>query len=147
MFRNFYLLKFSTLPTDTQFTERGVKSPSFLLLGRRGQREKLIGACNFSREILTKYTVIRTSENLARHSSGKVGEEKYNHSNESANQKPTKDQAVQIQRNHDGVDTAVGQKYIKRTLTNKNIQFKVERINQNVEVVKKSLQYYPSKCL
>ena len=43
-----------------------------------------------------------------------------------------------MKRSRDGIDTAAEQRSIKRTLTDKVAQFKVERISQKVEAVKRT---------
>ena len=41
-FRNIYLMEYSALPTNTQFTERGVKESGVVSLGRRGETNRSI---------------------------------------------------------------------------------------------------------
>ena len=42
VFRNNFIFKFSALPTNTQFTKRGVKESGFVSLGRRGEVNRSI---------------------------------------------------------------------------------------------------------
>ena len=41
-FKKVYLLQYSALPTNTQFTERGVKESGYVTLGRRGEANRSI---------------------------------------------------------------------------------------------------------
>lgn len=42
IYRNIYLLKYAVPPTNTQFTEKGVKESGFVSLGRRGETNRSV---------------------------------------------------------------------------------------------------------
>ena len=44
-FRTVYLKEYSALPTNTQFTERGVKESGHTSIGRRGEMTKASSLC------------------------------------------------------------------------------------------------------
>ena len=63
-FRQLYLEKYSSFPTNTQFVERGVKESGFVALGRRDEKNRTILALSRSKILPEVLSVGRALLNL-----------------------------------------------------------------------------------
>jgi len=127
-FRNIYLYQYSSLPTNTQFTERGVKESGVVSLGRRSETNRSI--LSISRGKLIPEALKKGREEIdGKQLQGKkrikvLMRELLVHQSLIQNRR---------ERNHDDFETE--QKSIKKAITNKNCQFKARRIQCKVEKV------------
>ena len=127
-FRNIYLYQYSSLPTNTQFTERGVKESGVVSLGRRGETNRSI--LSISRGKLIPDALKKGREEIdVQQLQGKkrtkvLIRELLLHQNLIQNQR---------ERNHDEFE--IQQKSVTQAITHKNSQFKASRIQSKVEKV------------
>ena len=127
-FRNTYLHKYSALPTNTQFTERGVKESGVVSLGRRGETNRSIFSISRGKLVPDALKKGR-EETTAKQLQGKMRtkvlmRELFVHHTLIGNKRKL---------NHDDFKTE--KLTIQKAITNKDSQFKSHRIQCKVEKV------------
>ena len=130
-FRLLYLIRYSALPTNTQFTERGVKESGYVSLGRRGEANRSVLA--IARSKLLPDALKRGREEISvekkRQLQGKI---KTNILMQELKKNTIKVKQLQNRRNLDGIDTLAEKRDVKQSLTSDVLQFKKERIDTKV---------------
>ena len=142
-FRLLYLHRYAALPTNTQFTERGVKESGYVSLGRRGETNRSVLAISRAKMIpdaLKKGRKEIELENL-KQLQGKTKTKVL--LRELLQQQKSIDDLA-IKRNRDGEDFKTERKKMKLALTDTTKQFKMERIKGKVEHVKSKAHNTPA---
>ena len=130
-FRLLYLIRYSALPTNTQFTERGVKESGYVSLGCRGETNRSVLA--IARSKVLPDALKRGREEISvekkRQLQGKI---KTNILIQELKKNTIKVKQLQNRRHRDGVDTLAEKRDVKQSLTSDVLQFKKERNNKKV---------------
>ena len=141
-FRTVYLKEYSALPTNTQFTERGVKESGTTSLGRRGETNRSIFAMSRGKlipEALKKGRAEIQPEVPTENEKAKQVQAKYR-TKLLLKEVLVEQTIVQSKRKRNDEVFEAEEKEMKIAITDKNSQFKTHRINSKVEkVVEKAL--------
>ena len=148
-FRDLYLRTYSALPTNTQFTERGVKESGYVSLGRRGETNRSVMA--ISRGKLIPDALKRGREDIL--STGPSTDQKEKQLQGKKRTKVLMQELIQqhaqiknlgLKRKQEGVDFTAAQKTMKQSLTLTNNQWKKKRIGRKVDQIKQKAYNTPA---
>lgn len=136
-FKEIYTQRYSALPTNTQFGERGVKESGYVSLGRRNESSRSVLAISRGKLLpesmaIGKSEIQTTEESKVKQLQGKkkakiMLREFFVHN----------DKIKQLihKRKQDGFDVNEERRCIKKVLTNRAMQFKSTRITKQVQKV------------
>ena len=144
-FQQLYLHCHAALPTNTQFTERGVKESGYVSLGRRGETNRSIFAMARAQivpDALRKGRKEVQGESLK--SKQLQGKSKTKALLGELIKQQTTIRDIEIKRNRNGEDFKTERKKMKVSLTDSTKQFKSKRIESKVEVLKRKAHDTPA---
>jgi len=136
-FKDIYSQRYSALPTNTQFGERGVKESGYVSLGRRNESSRSVLAISRGKLLPESMAIGRgeiqtTEDSKVKQLQGKkkatIMLREFTVHNDKIKQLIQK-------RKQDGFDVNDERRFVKKALTNWSMQFKTQRITKQVQKV------------